>query len=122
MTNADVARVFNEVADMLEIKGADTFRINSYRRVARTLADLATDVAGIAARGELSGLPGVGKGSAAKIQELLETGKLGYYERLKEDVPESLRELLQIPRADALGYYLPPLRGCWRGRYLHQNG
>ncbi len=97
MTNADVARVFEEVADMLEIQGADAFRINSYRRVARTIGDLATDIAEIAARGELGALPGVGKGSAAKIQELLDTGRLTFREELAKQVPQSLLKLLDIP-------------------------
>lgn len=97
MKNADVARVFNEVADLLEIQGEDAFRINSYRRVARTVADLATDVADIAARGELAQLPGVGKGSAGKIQELLRTGRLALREELAAKVPVSLLELLEIP-------------------------
>lgn len=97
MTNADVARVFDEVADMLEIQGGDAFRINSYRRVARTIGDLATDIAEIAARGELSTLPGVGKGSAAKIQELLDTGRLTLREQLAKEVPQSLLRLLDIP-------------------------
>ncbi|MFQ5807221.1 MAG: DNA polymerase/3'-5' exonuclease PolX [Phycisphaerae bacterium] len=97
MTNADVARVFREVADMLEIKGEDAFRINSYRRVARTVGDLATDIADIAARGELGALPGVGKGSAAKIQELLDTGRLTLREELAQEVPESILKLLNIP-------------------------
>ena len=44
MTNADITRVFSEIADLLEIQGADMFRVNSYRRVARTIADLATDI------------------------------------------------------------------------------
>jgi DNA polymerase (family 10) len=97
MTNADVARVFAEVADLLEIRGEDVFRVNSYRRVARTIEDLAVDINEIAARGELTGLPGVGKGSAEKIQELLSTGKLRLREELLREIPESLLELRQIP-------------------------
>lgn len=97
MKNADVARVFNEVADLLEIQGADAFRVNSYRRVARTIADLATEVAAVAARGELGQLPGVGKGSARKIQELLDTGRLALRDELAAKVPVSLLELLEIP-------------------------
>ena len=97
MTNADVARVFEEIADLLEIKGADAFRINSYRRVARTVDELASDIGDVAARGELGTLPGVGKSSAAKIQELLETGRLPLREELAKEVPESLLELRDIP-------------------------
>ena len=97
MTNADIARVFDEIADMLEIKGEDAFRVNSYRRVARTIGDLATDINDVAARGELATLAGVGKSSAAKIQELLDTGRLAMREALAREVPESILELLQIP-------------------------
>ena len=97
MTNAEVARVFNEIADMLEIKGDDPFRINSYRRVARTVADLASDINEVAERGELATLPGVGKASAQKIGELLQTGKLPLREELAAEVPESLLKLLGIP-------------------------
>jgi DNA polymerase (family 10) len=97
MTNADVARVFDEVADMLEIKGEDAFRVNSYRRVARTVGELATDINDLANRGELESLPGVGKSSAEKIRELIETGKLRMREELTSEVPESILELLHIP-------------------------
>lgn len=97
MTNADVARAFSEIADMLEIQGADAFRINSYRRVARTIGDLATDINEIAARNELGQLAGVGRSSAAKIQELLETGRLQMRAELAADVPVSLLQLLEIP-------------------------
>jgi DNA polymerase (family X) len=96
MTNADVARVFDEIADILEIKGEDVFRINSYRRVARTITDLAGDVNEIAARDELATLPGVGKASAAKIQELLQTGHLELRDELATQVPQSLLKLLDI--------------------------
>lgn len=96
MTNADVARVFKEIGDMLEIQGADGFRVNSYRRVARTIGDLVSDINDVAESGELGKLPGVGKTSAAKIEELLKTGKLEFRERLAGEVPESLLQLLRI--------------------------
>ena len=97
MTNADVARVFSEIADLLEIKGEDPFRVNSYRRVARTIDDLATDINDVAARDELGNLAGVGKASALKIQQLLDTGRLALRDELTADVPESLLGLLAIP-------------------------
>jgi len=97
MTNAEIARIFKEIADLLEIKGDDSFRISSYRRVARTIADLPKEVKEIAARGELEELPGVGKGSAEKIRVLLESGRLPLREELAREVPESLLELLKIP-------------------------
>lgn len=97
MTNADVARVFEQVADLMEIKGEDGFRVNSYRRVARTLEDLPGEIADVAARGELNTLAGIGKASAEKIQELLSTGKLTLREELLAEVPETLLKLLEIP-------------------------
>ncbi len=97
MTNADVARAFDEIADLLEIKGEDGFRVNSYRRVARTVGDLAENIVDIAARGELNTLAGVGKSSAGKIQELLDTGKLAQRDELTREVPATLLNLLDIP-------------------------
>ena len=97
MTNVDVARVFEEIADLLEIKGDEVFRINSYRRVARTVADLAVDINDVADRGELPKLPGVGKASVEKITQLLKTGRLTLREQLAREVPEALLELREIP-------------------------
>ncbi len=97
MTNADVARVFNEIADLLEIQGADSFRISSYRRVARTIEDLAVDIHDVAARGDLTRLAGVGKTSAQKIQELLDSGELTLRRELGAAVPETLLELRAVP-------------------------
>lgn len=97
MTNADVARTFSEIADLLEIQGADSFRVSSYRRVARTVEDLSEEIAQIAARGELSTLPGIGKSSAEKIHELLETGRIALRDELAAEVPPTLLELLRIP-------------------------
>ncbi len=96
MTNAEVARVFAQVADLMEIGGEDSFRVNSYRRVARSIEDLTLELRDVAARGELDKLAGVGKASAAKIRELLETGKLALREQLLQSVPESLLGLLEI--------------------------
>ncbi len=97
MTNADVAHVFNEVAALLEIKGEDAFRVNAYRRVARTISDLASDVNEMVSRGELTTLEGIGKSSAEKIQELLQTGRLSLREELIAEVPETVLRLLGVP-------------------------
>lgn len=97
MTNADVARVFGEIADLMEIRGDDSFRVNSYRRVARSVEDLAEEITAVAARGELAKLQGVGKTSAEKISELLSTGTISLREELLRDVPVSLLEILRIP-------------------------
>lgn len=101
MTNADVAHVFNEVAALLEIKGEDGFRVNAYRRVARTITDLTADINELVARNELGVLEGVGQSSAEKIKELLTTGKLTLREQLLAEVPESVLRLLAVPNVGA---------------------
>ncbi|MFH0980336.1 MAG: DNA polymerase/3'-5' exonuclease PolX [Planctomycetota bacterium] len=97
MTNAELTRIFTRIADLLEISGADPFRINSYRRVARTFKDLTEDVAELAAQGRLADLPGVGKSTVGKITEYLTTGKITLLEELEAKLPKGLPDLLRIP-------------------------
>lgn len=95
--NAELARAFERIADLLEISGADRFRINSYRKVSRTLDDLTDDIADVAARGELAKLPGVGKGTTEKIAQYLETGSIPLLDELEAKLPKGLPDLLSIP-------------------------
>lgn len=97
MTNADVARIFAEIADLLEIQGGDSFRVSSYRRVSRAMDDLVGDIQDLAARGKLEEIAGVGESSARKIEELLKTGTIALREKLAREVPVTLLELLRIP-------------------------
>ncbi|MBK9128992.1 MAG: DNA polymerase/3'-5' exonuclease PolX [Phycisphaerales bacterium] len=101
MNNAAAARVFNEVAVLLELKGEDDFRVLAYRRVGRAINDLNEDLAEVASRGELEQLPGVGKAMAEKITELLREGRLSVREDLLREVPESLLRLLAVPSLGA---------------------
>src|SRR5438067_4750976 len=97
MRNADVARLFEDVADMLEVQGESGFRVRAYREAARQIAGLREPIEQVAARDELTGIPGVGKAISDKIREYLRTGRLVYYERLRETVPPGLVALLQVP-------------------------
>lgn len=97
MKNADVARVFHEIADLLELGGEDSFRVTSYRRAGRAIDDLATDITTVAAAGELTTIPGIGKAIAEKINELLATGRVRVREELGASVPPALLQLLRIP-------------------------
>ncbi|MBI3975102.1 MAG: DNA polymerase/3'-5' exonuclease PolX [Armatimonadetes bacterium] len=97
MQNAALARVFSEIADMLEIKEESIFRISAYRRAARALDALSEDVAAVAARGELTEIPGVGASTAQKIEEFLTTGTIGYYEELRASLPAGLTRLMTVP-------------------------
>jgi DNA polymerase (family 10) len=96
LKNRDVARIFNEVADLLEIKGENPFRIRAYRRAAQNIEGLSKDVAEMP-REEILKLPGIGEDLAGKIYEIVNTGSLGVYEELKGEVPEGLSALLSVP-------------------------
>ena len=101
MINLDMARIFDEIADILELKAENLFKIRAYRRAARTIETLAQDLKVIAERGgvsELKKIPGVGEGIAKKILEIAKTGDCKTHRVLKEEVPAGLLELLAIPR------------------------
>ena len=96
--NADIAAVFDEIADLLEIEGANQFRIRAYRNAARTLRDLPRDASSMLTKGEdLTELPGIGEDLAAKIKEIVETGTAAMLEEHHKTVPATLTELLRIP-------------------------
>jgi len=97
MKNRELADIFEKMADILEFKGENPFKVNAYRKVARVLKDLSEDVAEIAKEGKLEGIPGVGSGIAKKIKEYLETGRIAKYEEVKEGVPAELIEMMKIP-------------------------
>jgi DNA polymerase (family 10) len=97
MRNKELSEIFDQMADIMEILGEDTFRINSYRNVARTIGDQSTDVADLLASSELAELPGIGKSSLAKIEEYVKTGKITAHEDLLKKVPPTLPQLLDIP-------------------------
>lgn len=97
MTNATIAGVFQTIADLLEIKGENIYKILAYRKAADSLTSLGRDIHEVWKAGELQSVPGVGKAIAEKIDELLSTGRLQFFENLTEEIPPSLIELLQVP-------------------------
>jgi DNA polymerase (family 10) len=99
IVNADVAVVFNQIADLLEVQGANPFRIRAYRNAARNVSELGGSVAAMLQRGEdLDALPGIGADLAGKIAEIVATGTCEQLERLRKEVPPAITELLAIPR------------------------
>ncbi|MCC6612022.1 MAG: DNA polymerase/3'-5' exonuclease PolX [Anaerolineae bacterium] len=96
LTNQQIAGIFHTVADMLEIKGEIIHRVMSYRRTAETVADYPRAMSDLAAEGKLTDIPGVGKVLAEKIQEMIDTGKLDFYEKLKTEIPEGVVEMLAV--------------------------
>jgi DNA polymerase (family 10) len=96
--NADIARVFDDVADLLEIGEANPFRVRAYRNAARTVGDLRLDIAGAFAAGKaLPKLPGIGEDLDAKIHEIVATGTCALLEKLKGELPPAITELLKVP-------------------------
>jgi DNA polymerase (family 10) len=96
LKNLEIARIFNNIADLLEIKGDNPFKIRAYRRAALNLESIAEDLATISARGDLREIPGIGKDLSQKIEEYLRIGSMSYYEELKREIPESLLDLVAI--------------------------
>ncbi len=96
MKNAGISNIFNNIADLLEIKGENPFRIRAYRKAAFAIESLSKDVAGMTQE-ELQEIPGIGKDLSAKIEEFCRTGAVEAYENLKTDMPESLIDLFAVP-------------------------
>jgi len=96
LTNREIADIFARCADMLQIKGENIHRVLSYRRAAETIYDLPRDLRAISGEGGLTDLTNIGKTIAAKIDEMLETGELDFYNRLKAEVPEGLVDIMNI--------------------------
>ena len=97
MTNKELSEVFAAIADLLEIKGEVIYKILAYRRAAQTLSEHGRSVAEVWKEGRLKDIPGVGDAIAEKIDELLRTGRLGFYEKLKSEIPVGLVEVLKVP-------------------------
>lgn len=97
VTNVEVADILQQIADMLEIKGEVVYKALAYRRAAQSILDLGRDINEVWAEGKLREIPGVGEALAQKLDELLRTGHLQYYEDLKEEVPAGVVSLLAIP-------------------------
>ncbi len=97
MKNAILSELFDQMADIMEILGEDHFRINSYRKVARVIGDIPTDIETLLATGELAKVPGIGKSSLAKIEEFIKTGAIVAHRQLLEKIPPDLPKLLTIP-------------------------
>ncbi|MDF9393324.1 MULTISPECIES: DNA polymerase/3'-5' exonuclease PolX [Methylococcus] len=96
--NADIAAIFEEIADLLEIEGANVFRVRAYRNAARTLQELGRDVRAMLQKGEdLTALPGIGDDLAGKIREIAETGRCAALDKLHKKLPPAITELLKIP-------------------------
>jgi DNA polymerase (family 10) len=98
VVNATISAVFDEIADLLDIQGANPFRVRAYRNAARTVGDLGTDVKTLMEQGTaLTDIPGIGEDLANKINEILETGRCAFLEKQRKEVPPAVIALLRVP-------------------------
>jgi len=93
--NKKIVSIFYEMADLLEIKGV-AFKPRAYRRAAQAIETLREGIKAVYQRGELEEIPGIGSSMASKIKEFMETGSIESLEKLREEVPRDLRELMEI--------------------------
>ncbi|HET9488203.1 MAG TPA: DNA polymerase/3'-5' exonuclease PolX [Methylomirabilota bacterium] len=96
MKNFEIARLFYEMAALLEVKNESRFRMRAYQRAAQTLESLTEDVAAVAARSQLTTLPGIGPDLGARIDEYLATGRLARLEAMRADLPPAFLSLLEV--------------------------
>ncbi len=97
MRNFEIAAALIEIANLTEIIGEEAFKARAYHRAADSIAKLPGDIREYAAGGRLMEIPGVGKNIAAKIEEYLATGAIRHLEKLREKVPHTVLELLDVP-------------------------
>jgi len=97
MDKEKVAAVLVEIGTLLELKGENPFKTRAYHNAARTLESLSEPLTKIVAEGRLGEIKGIGEALEKKITELVQTGKLAYYDELKASIPPGLVEMLQIP-------------------------
>src|SRR5687768_11908273 len=96
--NADIAAIFEEIADLLEIEGANPFRIRAYRNAARIIGELSVEAYALMEKEEdLTGIPGIGRDLSAKIKEIVTTNRCSLLDRLRTELPPAVTELLKVP-------------------------
>jgi DNA polymerase (family 10) len=97
MNNGEVAGVFQDISDLLELKGESLFKVRAYQKAVRSIEHLPVELSQLMAEGKLREVPGIGEAIEKKITELLTTGRLKYYEELRAEFPEGVISLLQVP-------------------------
>src|SRR5438309_3182167 len=97
MDARDVARVLDEIASLLELKGENPFKIRAYENAARALDGLTGDLGGMIESGALTGVRGIGESIALRITELWKTGRMKYHQELLAAVPPGYVEMVRVP-------------------------
>ena len=88
MTNSEIASIFNDFVEMLKLKKDNIFKIRAYQKVARAIGELTEPVEKLVAENRLKEIPGAGEAITKKLTELVTTGRLAFYEKLKQEFPE----------------------------------
>ena len=96
MKNQDIADIFSQMADLMELLGEDRFRVNSYRKAARIVGELTEAIEEVAVADRLEEVPGIGKSTAEKVHQYLQTGKIAQHQELLGRVPPGLPALLEV--------------------------
>lgn len=94
--NQEIAAVFNTIADILDIKGENAFRIRAYRRASQQISQLSDELATLP-EARRQDIPGIGADLGRKIDELISTGRLAYFDELKQSLPQGVLDMLTIP-------------------------
>ncbi len=97
MTNQEIAQILVHISEILDIQGENPFKIRAYAKASQQIQNLTYQLSSLEDKNEIGRLPGIGEGTAKKIKELLETGKLQYYKDLKRSEYAPLTEFLRIP-------------------------
>lgn len=97
MKNSEIAKVFRDIANILEIKGENRFRVRAYERAAQNIEGLSADIESFIEQNRLQEIPGIGKDLSERIKEFVKTGKIKMYQDLKKTIPEGVLDLLDIP-------------------------
>jgi len=92
MKNAEIAAIFEDIAEMLKLKKDNIFKIRAYQKVAREIKELSVEVEQLVREDRIKEIPGAGEAITKKITELVNTGKLAYYEKLKAEFPQEVNQ------------------------------
>lgn len=97
MTNAEIAKIFRDIGDLLDMKGENVFKVRAYQKAARAIEYSPAEMEQLLKEGKLEEVPGVGEAIARKIAEMITTGRLKYYEELRAEFPPGISELMDVP-------------------------
>jgi len=97
MNNAAIAKIFTDLSNLLDIKGESSFKTQAYRKVAGVIKQLPIPIAQLLKKGKLKDIPGVGEAIAKKINQLVTTGKMDLYEKVRSEFPQGIIDFMEVP-------------------------